>query len=95
MAVKECSEGWRQAGLIHAPLVRACIVKWEEGRAEHGPCFQGDPLPDAFEECVDGINYLDQAELTLPEEDREQIAYCRHLLMRCAELIQELWRKRR
>jgi|DewCreStandDraft_4_1066084.scaffolds.fasta_scaffold06909_16 hypothetical protein len=96
MTLREFRDGGRPAtDLIHAPLVRACIVKWNEGREKHGLCFKGDPLPDAFEECIDGINYLDQAELMMPAEDREQIAYCRNLLMLCAERIQELWRKRR
>ena len=81
--------------LINAPLVRACIVKWNEGREKHGITFVQDPLPEAFEECVDGINYLDQMELTAAASEREEIAYCRNMLMLVGDKLQGLWRKRR
>jgi hypothetical protein len=81
--------------LINAPLVRACIVKWNEGREKHGITFVQDPLPEAFEECVDGINYLDQMEMTAAPGEREDIAYCRNMLMLVADRMQGLWRKRR
>lgn len=81
--------------LINVPLVRACIVKWNEGREKHGITFVQDPLPEAFEECVDGINYLDQMEMTSERAEFEDIAYCRNMLMLVADKLQGLWRKRR
>jgi hypothetical protein len=49
--------------LIELPLIRACIEKWEAGRALHGDEFEGNPLAELFEELVDGIHYAEQAEL--------------------------------
>ena len=49
--------------LIDLPVTRACIVKWNRGKATHGEKFEGDPLEELFGELIDGLNYADQAEL--------------------------------
>jgi hypothetical protein len=49
--------------LIQLPLIRACVEKWNAGRAVHGRAFDGNPVAELFGECVDGIHYAEQAEM--------------------------------
>ena len=74
---------------IEMPLTRACIEKWTTGRTSHGPEFIGRPVPDAFEECLDGINYLDEAELQGITDER--LTTARNHLMLAGERIREYW----
>jgi hypothetical protein len=74
---------------IEMPLTRACIEKWTTGRTSHGPEFIGRPVPDAFEECLDGINYLDEAELQGIVDER--LITAKNHLMLAAERIREYW----
>lgn len=85
----------RRTLLINIPLVRACIVKWNEGRAKHGDLFDLDPIAEAFDESIDGVNYLDQAQLMLPLTPKqvETVEYCRNMHILIAERLQGLWRE--
>jgi hypothetical protein len=74
---------------IALPLTRACIEKWNQGRENHGPDFVGEPIPEAFEECLDGINYLDQAEMKGTFDER--LTTAKNHLMLAAERIREYW----
>lgn len=49
--------------LIQLPLIRACVEKWNAGRAVHGNTFDANPVAELFGECVDGIHYTEQAEM--------------------------------
>lgn len=49
--------------LIQLPLIRACVEKWNAGRADHGETFDGNPVAELFGECVDGIHYTEQADM--------------------------------
>lgn len=51
------------AELIELPIVRACIEKWNKGRANYGAKFEGNPLDELFAELIDAINYCEQCEL--------------------------------
>ena len=77
------------ANFIAMPLTRACIEKWNEGREKHGGEFVGQPVPEAFEECLDGINYLDVAEIQGVVDERLMTA--KNHLMLAAERIREYW----
>ena len=47
-------------------IARSCAAKWRSGLQEHrggltARPFRGHPLVEAFAECIDQINYLDEA----------------------------------
>lgn len=54
------------------PVEEACRLAWEKGRATHRQglpketTFQGDPAAEAYEEAIDGINYV-------REEQRQEV----------------------
>jgi hypothetical protein len=74
-----------QERLIELPITRACIEKWNAGRANHGAEFEGDPLEELFGELIDAINYADQAEL-----EGFDVGRIRAELFNCATEVQEL-----
>ena len=78
-----------QEKLIDLPITRACIEKWNAGRAAHGAEFEGDPLEELFGELIDAINYADQAEL-----EGFDVGQVRAELFNCATEVQELARNR-
>jgi hypothetical protein len=45
-----------------APIAEARRRKWLIGRAKYGRRFQGDPVCEFYEECLDGANYCDEME---------------------------------
>jgi hypothetical protein len=83
-----------RAYLINLPIVRACIVKWNEGRKKHGEIFIGDPLAEAFEECLDLVHYVDQIELTT-DSDRQLLDEVRRDTLRSAKKLQMLYRAKK
>jgi len=47
--------------MIELDLQEARRQKWDLGRLRHGPGpFRGHPGEEAFEECVDLLNYLEE-----------------------------------
>ena len=50
---------------IHLPLKEALQLKFERGRAKHRQNdqneFRGDPIEELFQECLDAMNYCDEA----------------------------------
>lgn len=75
--------------LLELPVIRACIRKWELGRAAHGPVFEGDPLEELYGELADALNYADQLEIEGYSVDR-----IRARLRQCATEVREIWLKR-
>ena len=80
--------------LINLPITRACIVKWNEGRAKHGEHFVGDPLAEGFEECLDLVLYVDQAEI-MTGADQQTLEEIRVDALNSARKLQKLYRSER
>lgn len=68
--------------LIDVPIKEAQRIKWEAGAEKYGPVFVGDPIEQMYEEFVDALNYVEQAEregLSLPVMRKEILALCSKL----------------
>jgi hypothetical protein len=75
--------------LLELPVIRACLRKWNLGRAAHGPVFEGDPLEELYGELADALNYADQLEM-----EGEDVDEIRRHLCACAEQTRAIWKRR-
>ena len=48
--------------LIDLRIEEARAAKWQRGREQYGPVFIGHPLEELYEEILDGLNYVAEAE---------------------------------
>ena len=71
-------------------LNEALIQKWAAGRAKHGVVWQGEPVEEAFEECLDLIHYLDKA-----VEQGYDLGHLRTRFVAAALELRVAWRSKR
>lgn len=81
------------APLVTLEFEEARRTKWALGLfARRDPAnatvFVGDPLGEAFEECLDLVNYLEEAAKQTGRDFHVQIAQARQI----AERVQKCWR---
>ena len=59
------SAKWRERDGSYAKNAKqmgdAIAYRWNEGEAEYGPYFVGDPIKNGFEEIADLVNYIHAA----------------------------------
>jgi len=73
--------------LIDLPVTRACIEKWNAGRAKHGETFAGNALDELYGELIDAINYCDQVQI----EGLGDITFIRRTLYDLAHDVREIY----
>lgn len=74
----------------------AVTQKWYEGRAQHGPLFDGEALPSLYEEQLDAWNYVSIAEQNgdITEAEARELRLRIHSVAAMVKAIHEKRRKR-
>lgn len=76
---------------IEMPLDEACRLKNEIGRQEYGgDYFIGDWLPQAFEECLDKFNYVEQGIKVEPSRLHPKLERLIALELESVSLLREI-----